>query len=190
MAAVLEAAKVTPLEAAVGLVAKVAVTPAGSPLAARVTEPVKPLPGATVTLLAAVAPCTTVALAGEDDSVKLGAGATVTATIAADEIVPLVPVMVTCEVPAATELLAVKVTVLDPVAGSVPNVAVTPVGSPVAARVTEPVNPLEALTVTVAPALPPAATKTAPGDEESVNEAAAASVMTKLWVLTQELALV
>jgi hypothetical protein len=50
--------------------------------------------------------------------------------------VPYVPVMVIVDFPAAAEPLTASVTTLEEVAGFVPNVAVTPAGSPLAARVT------------------------------------------------------
>ena len=68
---------------------------------------------------------------------------------------PDVPVMVTVEVPVVAELLAVKVTTLLPVVGLVAKVAVTPVGSPLAARVTLPVKPPTSVTVMVSVAVEP-----------------------------------
>jgi hypothetical protein len=62
---------------------------------------------------------------------------------------PEVPVIVTVDVPVVAVLLAVNVTTLDPVVGLVPNAAVTSLGRPVAARVTEPVNGLTSVTVIV-----------------------------------------
>ena len=50
--------------------------------------------------------------------------------------VPYVPVMVIVDFPAAAESLTASVKTLEEVVGFVPNVAVTPAGSPVAARVT------------------------------------------------------
>jgi len=53
-----------------------------------------------------------------------------------------VPVIVTVTGPPTTEdPVAVRVNTLDPVAGFVPNDAVTPLGKPVAERVTLPENP-------------------------------------------------
>ena len=64
---------------------------------------------------------------------------------------PLVPVMVSVDVPAAVVLAVVTVSVEVPlpliVAGE--KLGVAPVGNPVALRVTVPVNPLSAPTVTV-----------------------------------------
>ena len=62
---------------------------------------------------------------------------------------PEVPVMVTVDVPVVAELLAVRVSTLDPVVGFVPNDAVTPLGKPDAARVTLPLNPFAPVTVIV-----------------------------------------
>ena len=65
--------------------------------------------------------------------------------------VPLVPVMVSVEVPTGVELAVVTVSVEVPlpliVAGE--KLAVAPVGNPLAPRVTAPVNPFSAPTVTV-----------------------------------------
>lgn len=68
---------------------------------------------------------------------------------------PEVPVIVTVTVPVVAVLLAVRVRVLVLVAGFVPNAAVTPVGRPEAARVTLPVNPPDAATLTVLVPLAP-----------------------------------
>ena len=62
---------------------------------------------------------------------------------------PEVPLMVTVAVPVAAVLLAVSVRTLAPVVGLVPNVAVTPLGSPDAASVTLPANPFLPETVMV-----------------------------------------
>jgi len=63
------AVKVTTLLPVVGLVPKLAVTPAGRPEAERVTLPVKPPVGFTVIVLVPLPPCVTVTLVGEADSV-------------------------------------------------------------------------------------------------------------------------
>jgi hypothetical protein len=80
---------------------------------------------------------------------------TVSAIVAVSVSEPEVPVMVTVEVPVAAVALAAKVTTLEPVAGLVPKVAVTPLGRTVAAIVTEPVNPPASVTVTVSVAEAP-----------------------------------
>ena len=73
--AVLLTVKVTTLVYVVGLVPKVAVTPAGNPEADSVTAPVKPPEGVSVTVLLPLLPWTTVTLAGEAESEKSGVGA-------------------------------------------------------------------------------------------------------------------
>jgi hypothetical protein len=68
---------------------------------------------------------------------------------------PEVPVMVTVDVPAVAELLAVSVSTLEAVVGLVPKDAVTPLGKPEAANVTLPLNPFAPVTVIVSVALLP-----------------------------------
>ena len=80
---------------------------------------------------------------------------------------PDVPVMVTVDVPTAAELPAVKVSTLDTVAGLVANDAVTPAGSPEAARVTLPLNPPISATVIVLVALAPWVMVRVDGEVES-----------------------
>jgi hypothetical protein len=67
-------------------------------------------------------------------------------------------VIVKLEVPVVAVLLAAKVRALAPVVGLVPNVPVTPAGSPDTASVTLPVNPPAPVTVTVSVALLPRVT--------------------------------
>src|ERR1035438_2155326 len=74
--------------------------------------------------------------------------------------VPEVPVIVRMEVPATAVPLAVSVSTLVEVAGLVANAAVTPLGRPEAARVTDPVNPPTSVTVMVSVALAPWVTDT------------------------------
>ena len=57
--------------------------------------------------------------------------------------------------PTVAVLDAVSVSTLDPVAGFVPNDAVTPLGKPLAERVMLPVNPFAGLTVMVSVLLLP-----------------------------------
>ena len=80
---------------------------------------------------------------------KLGAGLIVRATVVDAVREPEVPVMVTVAVPTVAVLLAVSVSTLLPVVGLVANPAVTPLGRPVAARVTLPVNPFWPVTAMV-----------------------------------------
>jgi hypothetical protein len=80
--------------------------------------------------------------------------ATVSATVVVAVSVPDVPVIVTVDVPALAALFAENVITLVPVAGLVPNVAVTPAGRPEAAKVTAPLKPAASVTVIVSVALP------------------------------------
>ena len=80
---------------------------------------------------------------------------------------PLVPVMVTVDVPGVAVLLTVKVTRLVPVVGLVPYVAVTPLGRAELDSVTDPVNPPEGVTVIVLFPLLPCFTVKLEGDAES-----------------------
>jgi len=73
-------------------------------------------------------------------------------------------------------LLAVKVTVLEAVVGLVPKAAVIPVGRPLAASVTEPVNPFAGATATVLAAVAACATETLAGEEDRVKLGAAVTV--------------
>ena len=68
---------------------------------------------------------------------------------------PEVPVMVIVAAPMVAVLLAVRVSRLLVVAGLVPKEAVTPLGRPLAASVTLPVNPLVPGTEIVSVALLP-----------------------------------
>lgn len=82
-------------------------------------------------------------------------GLTVSAKLVVSVRVPDVPVRVTVEVPRAAELLAVKVSTLEPEVGFEPNTALTPLGSPDTANVTLPVNPPVSITATVSVAPDP-----------------------------------
>lgn len=73
VAAVLLAVSVNTLVEVVGLVPKVAVTPAGRPEADRLTLPVNPPDGLTVTVLLPLPPWVTETLVGEAESEKSGA---------------------------------------------------------------------------------------------------------------------
>ena len=82
---------------------------------------------------------------------------------------PEVPVIVTVAAPTVAVALAVKVSTLVDVVGLVAKTAVTPVGRPDAARVTEPVNGLTSVTVIVSVPVPPCATDSVAADRESVK---------------------
>lgn len=95
-------------------------------------------------------------MAGEEVRVKLPVGTATVRAIVVDAVsVPEVPVTVIVDVPAIAAEPAVNVRILLPVVGLVPNAAVTPVGTPDAARVTLPANGLASVTVIVSVALLP-----------------------------------
>jgi hypothetical protein len=158
--AVAAAVNVTTLDPVAGFVPKLAVTPAGRPVAASVTLPVNPFAPVTLTVSVAVLPCTTETLAAVGASVKLGDRFTVNAIVVEAVRVPDVPVIVTVAAPVTAVAVAVNVTTLDPVVGFVAKLAVTPVGNPVAASVTLPVNPFAPVTFTVSVAVLPCTTET------------------------------
>jgi len=79
----------------------------------------------------------------------------VSAMVVVAVVLPEVPVMVTVEVPAVAVALAVNVSTLELVDEVGLNEAVTPLGSPVAANVTLPVNPFTSVTVMVSVAVLP-----------------------------------
>ncbi len=83
-------------------------------------------------------------------------------------VLPELPVMVMVEAPGVAELLAVSVSVLVVVVLALLNDAVTPPGSPDAARATVPLKPFCGLTVIVLFPVPPAAIETLAGEAESV----------------------
>jgi hypothetical protein len=163
------AVKVRTLVEVVGLVPNDAVTPEGRAEFESVTLPVNPPLGVTVIVELPLLPRVTLKLLGEADSEKLGVA--VAFTVSEIDVVwlnvPDVPVIVTDFVPVVAVLLAVKVTTLVPVVGFVPNVAVTPVGSPDAERVTLPVNPPLGVTVIVELPLLPCVTVKLLGEADS-----------------------
>src|SRR5208282_1303127 len=107
-----------------------AVTPLGTPEAARFTLPLKPLAGFTVIVLVAPAPGAIVRPVGEADSVKLGAAVTVRLIVVVAVRLPDVPVMVTVTVPAVAVPLAVRVSTLVVLVLVGLKDAVTPLGKP------------------------------------------------------------
>ena len=133
--------------------------PAGIPLSTRATVPVNPFVGVTVTATLVLSAVTTVCDEGSTASTKSG-GVTVTvsATFMLCTSVPLVPVKLTKYVPAAVELVDVRVRVElpEPVTVAGAKFAVTPVGNPDALIATTPVKLLSATTLAVYVALLPA----------------------------------
>jgi hypothetical protein len=147
---------VSTLVEVVGLVPYATVTPLGRPVAARVTELVNGLTSVTVMVSVAVLPWVTDRVDAEGAIVKLPDDeTTVRAMVVFAVRLPEVPVMVTVAAPTVAVLLAVNVSTLVEVVGLVPYATVTPLGRPVAARVTEPVNGLTSVTVMVSVAVLP-----------------------------------
>lgn len=167
--AVLLAVNVSTLLPVAGLVPNAAVTPLGSPDAARVTLPVNPPTSVTVMVSVALLPRVTARVDADGASVKPDEGFTVRAMVVVAVTLPEVPVIVTVAVPVVAVLLAVNVSTLLPVVGLVPNAAVTPLGNPDAARVTLPVNPPASVTVIVSVALLPRVTARVEAERESVK---------------------
>ncbi len=95
---------------------------------------------------------------------------TVNAIVVLAERLPLAPVMVTVDEPAVAELLADNVNTLEPDVGLVPNDAVTPLGRPLAASVTLPLNPLAGFTVIVLVPEAPCAMDRLPGESDNEND--------------------
>ena len=124
----------------------------------RFTVPVNPFDGVTVidTVFPVVAPGAMLSVELPPPTTKVGAAFTVSATVVDAVSEPEVPVIVTVVGPPTVAVLdAVSVSTLDPVAGFVPNDAVTPLGKPLAERVMLPVNPFAGLTVMVSVLLLP-----------------------------------
>ena len=132
---------------------KLAVAPLGSPLALSITAPVNPFCAVTDTVYVVLLPAVTVWVAGAAASEKFACAAafTVKLTVALWLKLPLVPVMVSVEVAAGVELPVAIVSVDDPepLTDAGLKLAVVPLGNPLAASVTAPVNPFCAATLTV-----------------------------------------
>ncbi len=128
---------------------KEAVTPLGRPDADKLTLPLKPLCGVTVTVLVPLAPWATLKVFGEADRVKLSGKATVSEIVAVLLKLPDVPVMVTGNVPVVAVAAAVKVNVLVLAVEAGLKEAVTPLGRPEADKLTFPLKPFCGATVMV-----------------------------------------
>ena len=95
---------------------------------------------------------------------------------------PEVPVMVTREFPAVAVLLVASVSVLVLIVLVELNVAVTPLGTPEADRVTLPVKPPDGVTVIVLVPLVPRSTVRLLGVAESLKSGVAAAFTVRLSV--------
>lgn len=114
--------------------------------------------------------------AGDAESAKFGVAEafTVRFSVVVCIRLPEVPVIVTIAAPVAAALLAVSVSVLEPVVLVGLNDAVTPLGNPDADSATLPVNPLVGVSVIVAVVLAPCVTDTVVGVAESAKSGAGA----------------
>jgi len=110
-------------------------------------------------------------------------GETVSATVVVAVVVPEVPVMVTVDEPTVAVLLAVNVSTLELVDVAGLNEAVTPLGNPVAVKVTLPVNPPVSVTVIVSVPLLPCLTLRDVGEEESVKPAVILALIVSAMVV-------
>jgi len=155
---------------AVELGEKVAVTPSGRPPAVRLTAALNPFCGMTTTLDCPEPPGERFTRPGASMMVNLGS--LMVRVRAVDEVkLPEDPVIVTVAIPGAAVLSAAdRVSVLVPFAdGLGEKVAVTPLGSPDAARFTFPANPHCGAIVMPAVAEPPGFKLTVPADGTSVK---------------------
>jgi hypothetical protein len=148
VAAELLAVKVRMLLLVVGFGFQRAVTPFGSPETERVTLPVNPYSGVTVTEVEPDIPWPRFILDGAE-SVKVGAYTPSVSVVVAIRL-PEVPVIVSVLVPTSALLLDVRVSVLARVVGLGEKLAVTPLGKPDTEKFTLPVNPYSGLTEMVA----------------------------------------
>jgi len=98
-------------------------------------------------------------------------------------VVPEVPVMVTVDEPTVALPLAVNVSTLELVDDAGLNEAVTPLGNPVAVKITLPVNPPVSVTVMVSVALLPCFTVREVGEEESVKPAVTFALIVNAMVV-------
>jgi hypothetical protein len=133
----------------VGLVPNVAVRPLGKPLADKVTAPLKLPIGVNVTVVVPHPPTGTTK-GGEIPMEKPEIGLTVRAMGVECISEPLFPVIVNGKLPAGVEELVEtdRVEVPEPLTDGGLNVAVAPLGSPFTLRLTVPLNPFVAVTVT------------------------------------------
>ena len=122
---------------------KLELAPVGNPLALKVTVPVKPLIGETVTVYVVLSPRLTVCEEGVAEIEKSGAVAWTTSVAVEVRVrVPLVPVIVKGYVPAGVLALVVTESAADaPVVGFGLKVPVAPAGRPLMDSITAPVNP-------------------------------------------------
>lgn len=185
--AVLLADSVIVLALVVRLGLNVAVTPLGTPKAARLTALLKPFSGLTVIMLVPLAPRATPRVLGAAESVKSPAGFTVRLNVVLPLRLPDVPVTVTVKVPIDAAPVAERVKRLVDAVGFVPKLALTPLGRPVAVKFTVVLNPFKGLIVRVVEPPAPWRKVKAAGDAERVKLGSGADegqLFTKLVAFT------
>jgi len=128
-------------------------------------------------------PAAKLVLPGDDTRVKEGGGVTVSEMATLLVMLPDVPVTVTVAVVAAAALVAFRVRVLVAAVELGLNVPVTPDGRPLTARLTDPLNPLSATVMVLAP-LPPGLTLRLEGDADSVKLGGAVMVSATVVLTT------
>jgi hypothetical protein len=128
---------------------KLAVAPVGNPLALSVTTPVNPFSAAMLAVYVVALPTVTVRVPGLPEIVKSagdGGAFSTKLTVVVCVTLPLIPVIVSVEVPTGVLPVVITVNVEFPapitVAGE--KLAVAPVGNPLALSVTTPPNPFNA----------------------------------------------
>ena len=147
---------------------KEALTPRGSPAADRLTAPVNPFCGVMLIVGVTLPPRARLNEFGDAEIAKFGGATTVSETEVLRDNPLEFPVIVIEKVPRAAVLAAVNVSVLAPLVLAGLNPAVTPLGSPVADRLTLPLNPLSGFTVIVLVPFAPCTTLRPLGEAESV----------------------
>jgi hypothetical protein len=146
--AVLLAISVNVLLAVAGFGLKEGVTPGGRLEADKLTLDVKPVDGVMVIVVVPELPRAMLKLLGDAESVK---SPTTRATVVVWTIAPLVAVTVMVKLPVGVEPAVDTVIVEEPevITEAGLKLAVAPAGSPLALKLTVPVNPFTALTVAV-----------------------------------------
>jgi len=185
VAALLDAARVSVvLLPVVGVGLKLAVTPAGKPLAVNPTLPVNPPVRVIVIVLVPLAPWPIVRLPGLADNEKsAGAtGLTVSAMVAVWLRLPLVPVTVTVDDPVVAVLEALSVSVVAAPLDVGLKVAVTPAGRPLALNATLPAKPPAGVTEMVLVPLDPWVTDKLVGLDDSEKSGGNAPAMSPYMI--------
>jgi len=159
---------------------KLTVTPVGWPLAVKPIAESKPPETVVVMVEVPLLPWTTETEVGEAEMVNAGVGVDVTVsdTVAVSVVLPEVPVTVMLYVPVTVveATVSVRVEVPAPVIEVGLNAAVTPVGSPLAVKVTaESKPPVTALVMVDVPELP-CTTETEVGEAEMLKPGVAVPV--------------